>query len=64
MGADLVDDDQTAGPSDGGLASRRRWVQRAEGDRRSRRATLELVGGEGVVVLNDRRIPGSRSPSL
>lgn len=39
--------------------SARRFVQRAEGDRRSR-ARLELVEGEGIVVLNDRRIPGSR----
>jgi hypothetical protein len=36
----------------------RRWVQRAEGERRSR-ARLDLLG-EGVIVLNDRRIPGSR----
>ncbi len=37
----------------------RRWVQRAEGDRRSR-VRLHLVEGEEVVVLNDRRIPGSK----
>jgi hypothetical protein len=37
----------------------RRWVQRAEGERRSR-ARLDLLEGEGVIVLNDRRIPGSR----
>jgi hypothetical protein len=36
----------------------RRWVQRAEGDRRAR-SRLRLVDGEGVIVLNDRRIPGS-----
>lgn len=36
----------------------RRFVQRAEGDRRAR-ARLQLVEGQGVVVLNDRRIPGS-----
>lgn len=42
-----------------GVAGRPR-ARRAEGDRRSRlRATLELIGGEGVIVLNDRRIPGS-----
>jgi hypothetical protein len=40
-------------------APTRRWVQRAEGERRSR-ARLHLVGGEGVIALNDRRIPGSR----
>ncbi len=34
--------------------------RRADGDRRSRlRATVEVIGGEGVIVLNDRRIPGS-----
>jgi hypothetical protein len=38
----------------------RRWVKRADGDRRAR-ARLELIGHEGVIVLNDRRIPGSRS---
>jgi hypothetical protein len=37
----------------------RRWVQRAESERRSR-ARLRLVEGEGVIVLNDRRIPGSK----
>ncbi len=39
--------------------STRRWVQRAEGDRRAR-ARLRLVEGDGVIVLNDRRVPGSR----
>jgi hypothetical protein len=38
----------------------RAWVQRADGDRRMR-ARLEVVEGQGVVVLNDRRIPGSRA---
>ena len=38
----------------------RRWVQRAEVDRRAR-ARLRVIEGEGVVVLNDRRVPGSRS---
>jgi Nuclease-related domain len=38
----------------------RRWVNRADGDRRAR-ARLQLIGDEGVIVLNDRRIPGSRS---
>jgi hypothetical protein len=37
----------------------RRWVRRSGRDRRSR-ARLELIEGEGIVVLNDRRIPGSR----
>ncbi len=37
----------------------RRWVQRAEHDRRAR-PRLELLGDEGVVVLGDRRVPGSR----
>jgi hypothetical protein len=38
----------------------RKWVQRAEGDRRGR-ARLELIEGEGVIVLNDRRVPGHRT---
>jgi hypothetical protein len=42
-------------PATGG----RGWVQRSENDRRSR-PRLEILEGEGVVVLNDRRIPGSR----
>jgi hypothetical protein len=36
----------------------RKWVQRAEGDRRSR-ARLQMIEGEGIIVLNDRRDPGS-----
>ncbi len=36
----------------------RRWVQRAEGDRRAW-ARLELAADDGVVVLNDRRQPGT-----
>jgi hypothetical protein len=43
-----------------GAPSMRRWVQRAEGDRRAL-ARLDIVQDEGVVVLNDRRIPGSKS---
>jgi len=39
-------------------APSRRWVQRADRDRRAS-ARLRLVG-EGVIVLNDRRVPGSR----
>lgn len=38
----------------------RKWVQRAEGDRRAR-ARLELIGGEGIIMLNDRRHPGSNT---
>ena len=38
----------------------RTWVQRAEVDRRAR-ARLRVIEGEGVIVLNDRRIPGSKS---
>ena len=44
----------------GGSGLSRRWVQRAEGDRRAR-ARLQIIEGEGVVVLNDRRVPGSGS---
>jgi hypothetical protein len=47
------------GPSNG-PASSRRWVKRAEGDRRAM-ARLQLIGCDGVIVLNDRRIPGSKS---
>lgn len=39
--------------------STRTWVLRAEGDRRAR-ARLRVIEGEGVVVLNDRRVPGTR----
>jgi hypothetical protein len=36
--------------------------RRGEGDRRSRlRGTLAMVEGQGVIVLNDRRIPGSKA---
>ncbi len=38
----------------------RAWVERAEGDRRAR-ARLRIVEGDGVIVLNDRRVPGSRT---
>lgn len=38
----------------------RRFVRRSGLDRRSR-ARLELVEDEGVIVLNDRRVPGSRA---
>src|SRR5579863_664680 len=49
-----------AGPGHG--PGGRPWVRRADVDRRSRlRATLEVAGGEDVIVLNDRRIPGSRA---
>jgi hypothetical protein len=36
----------------------RKWVQRADGDRRSR-ARLQMIEGEGIITLNDRRDPGS-----
>lgn len=39
----------------------RTWVQRAERDRRAR-ARLRLLDSEGVIVLNDRRDPGSGAP--
>jgi len=46
----------------GVLRSTRSWVRRAEGERRGRlRGTLELVEGRDVIVLNDRRIPGSKA---
>ncbi len=38
----------------------RQWVRRAGGDRRTR-DRLEFIADEGVILLNDRRIPGSRS---
>ncbi|HLH27999.1 MAG TPA: nuclease-related domain-containing protein, partial [Acidimicrobiales bacterium] len=40
--------------------SGRRWVRRSGRDRRAR-ARLEFLDEEGIVVLNDRRIPGSRA---
>jgi hypothetical protein len=63
----MGDDDSTvpeaaARTAGAGGVPGRAWVRRAEGDRRGRlRATLEVVGGEGVVVLNDRRIPGTKA---
>ncbi|MHB1519212.1 MAG: nuclease-related domain-containing protein [Acidimicrobiales bacterium] len=41
-------------------APARPWVRRAEHDRRAR-ARLEFLDGDGVIVLNDRRIPESRT---
>ena len=51
----------SSSPEAGGPPTRagRKWVQRAEGDRRAR-ARLRMIESEGVIVLNDRRIPGSR----
>jgi hypothetical protein len=48
-----------AAPGGGGAFSSRKWIQRAEGDRRTR--TRLHIEGEGVVVLNDRRVPGTHS---
>ena len=41
----------------------RKWVQRADGERRARGRLelIELIEGEGVIVLNDRRIPGHKA---
>ena len=44
----------------GGPPLARTWVQRSERDRRAQ-ARLEIVESEGVIMLNDRRIPGSKS---
>jgi hypothetical protein len=49
------DRDRTPPPLSRGT---RKWVQRAEVDRRSR-ARLRVIEGDGVIVLNDRRDPGS-----
>ena len=38
----------------------RRWVSRSGRDRRSK-SRLEIDSDEGIVILNDRRVPGSRS---
>ena len=38
----------------------RMWVSRAETDRRAI-ARLQFIESEGVIVLNDRRVPGSKS---
>jgi hypothetical protein len=46
-------------PGGGRDSSSRKWIQRADGDRRTR--TRLLIDGEGVVVLSDRRVPGTRS---
>src|SRR5450631_4594773 len=42
-----------------GSPASRKWVTRAEVDRRAR-ARLRLLEGDGIVVLDDRRVPGSR----
>jgi hypothetical protein len=34
----------------------RKWVQRSEGERRTS-SRLRILEGEGVIVLNDRRVP-------
>ncbi|MGA3148697.1 MAG: nuclease-related domain-containing protein [Acidimicrobiales bacterium] len=44
----------------GALQPSRKWVKRAEGDRRAI-TRLQLVESQGLIVLNDRRIPGSKS---
>ena len=41
-------------------APSRKWVKRAETDRRAM-ARLQFIESEGVIVLNDRRVPGSKS---
>ena len=46
-------------PSAGG----RRWVQRADGDRRAL-GRLRMLESEGVIVLNDRRAPGAASSPI
>jgi hypothetical protein len=38
----------------------RKWVQRADADRRAR-SRLQFIESRGVIVLNDRREPGSKS---
>jgi hypothetical protein len=55
--------DGTAAPQDRRIsrsASARPWVERAGGDRRAR-SRLQFEEAEGVIVLNDRRVPGSRT---
>jgi hypothetical protein len=47
----------TGGPTS---STGRQFVRRSGRDRRSR-ARLEFIEEEGVILLNDRRIPGSRS---
>ena len=55
-------DHETAGkrPAAAGSQPSRKWVNRAEGDRRAI-ARLQLIESQGLIVLNDRRIPGSKS---
>jgi hypothetical protein len=58
---DISTDHQPLTPHrSGNSAASRSWSKRAEGDRRAT-ARLKLIEGEGVIVLNDRRIPGSKS---
>jgi hypothetical protein len=58
--SDLTPPGATPAPLAGvGPSTGRKWVQRAEGDRRAR-SRLRLIETDGVIVLNERRIPGSR----
>jgi len=57
--ADPISPDQHRTPPTSARGSRK-WVKRAEGDRRAR-SRLEVVEGDGVIVLNDRRHPGSNT---
>jgi len=55
----LADDERPSAPRPGRPPSRK-WVKRAEADRRAI-ARLQFIENERVIVLNDRRVPGSKS---
>jgi len=59
----VVDSEATVKPPTaraGALQPSRKWVNRAEDDRRAI-ARLQLIENQGLIVLNDRRIPGSKA---
>ncbi len=50
-----------AGLIDGPSSSERAWRRGAEGEKRTAERLARHLDGSGVVVLHDRRIPGSRA---
>jgi hypothetical protein len=42
-------------------AHERAWLRGAEGEERAARRLAQLLAGSGVVLLHDRRVPGSRA---
>ena len=57
--SDVPDGDKWESPDPGAARPSRPWIRRAERDRRAR-VRLHLDESEGVVLLDDRRLPGTR----